>query len=69
MPTLDGVECESGKHVYSSWHDANRVKEKALRRNTVDVPEAFRPYRCPKCPGWHLGHSFDDVKASQRKRA
>jgi hypothetical protein len=49
--------CPTGKIVYSSA----RAAQESLRyiRKPGEEGGRLRPYKCPQCKQWHLGHSYE----------
>lgn len=47
MP-LDVIICES-KHKFISSADARKTIKKGV--------SGIRPYKCPNCKSWHVGHA------------
>ena len=53
--------CPSGKRTYTTWGQAQRAylwqkREKRVHHDGLHRGD-IRPYRCPHCPFWHLGHA------------
>ena len=49
--------CPSGKRTHPDRASAKRHAANVRRSNG----EHLRPYRCPSCDLWHVGHLPDDV--------
>lgn len=41
---------------YKSRHAAAAVIERCRKRR-MGLTKAHRPYQCPRCFGWHIGHT------------
>lgn len=52
--------CRSGKRAYVSRREAAE-HAKRLRRTALHMPGHVRPYVCPSCGLWHVGHVPPDV--------
>jgi len=48
----------SGKKKYASRAEANSAL--STQRRYGEKIDGIRPYQCPFCEGWHLGHEMTD---------
>ena len=54
--------CASGKLAYVARREAKRHARR-LKRTATHDGAGLRPYRCPRCGLWHVGHLPAEVRA------
>lgn len=67
------VQCK-GKQSYETFSDTERAMKRKIRRGAFEgraesAEGKVRPYRCPYCRKYHLGHTMQRKKPRMLEEA